>query len=74
MGSQPKWLAGSWARRKLWALVVSKFTNGAVVGPHSITITRDELVECGVFGGFDAAGNPKPPRVGAAPKGEDSDG
>lgn len=59
--SNPKWQNYSWARRRLWALVVSKFTDARVAGPETITLTRRELVEHGVFGDFDSSGKPLPP-------------
>lgn len=60
--SEPiQWQSWSWSRRKLWGLVVAKFTEPPIVGRASITVTRDDLIEAGIFGGFDSSGRPLPP-------------
>jgi len=53
------WQRYSWARRRLWNLVIEKFG----VGRREISITRDELVDAGVFGDFDESGRPMPPKL-----------
>jgi len=39
--------------------VIEKFG----VGRREISITRDELVDAGVFGDFDESGRPMPPKL-----------
>ena len=56
------WQRYSWARRRLWSLVIEKFGEPPV-GRREISITRDELVDAGVFGDFDESGRPMPAKL-----------
>lgn len=40
----PTWQARSLARRRLWNLILRKFTDGPIAGPVSVTITREEFM------------------------------
>lgn len=60
MAKNPSWQHASTARRKLWYLVMERFS--APAGRYSITLTRDDLLTAGVIGpDFDAKGRPKVP-------------
>ena len=61
MSKTQNWQSRSWAKRRLWELVIAKFTDP--VGRRSIELTREELVRDGVFGDFDEAGKPLAPNL-----------
>ena len=57
---QPKWQHWTASRKRLWSLVMERFTEGEVSGRWQITLTREDLVRAGVVGEFDSQGNPLP--------------